>query len=161
MYKSRTKAYRLVYQRTYIAKNREKVLAYRRGYYKANRARLKAQQKASDKRYPARIRATRKRYYDAHPEMFLLTSARARAKANKLPFNLCIEDVRIPEFCPVFGIRLVRGDRIAAPSLDRFVPLRGYIRGNVSVISRRANELKNDASVFELCALAAWIRRAP
>jgi hypothetical protein len=159
MYKSKTRAYRLAYQRAYIAKNREKILAYRRAYYQANAKRLARQQKLSNKRHPERLRATRRRYYLKHPELFLLLSARFRARAKGLPFNLRIEDVQIPVFCPVLGIRLKRHDLSAAPSIDRKIPRLGYVRGNVTVMSRRANLLKNNASASEIKALAAWIEK--
>lgn len=45
-----------------------------------------------------------------------------------------------------------------SPTLDRIVPSRGYVVGNVAVISMRANRLKSDASVAELQALVSYTR---
>ena len=36
------------------------------------------------------------------------------------------------------------------PSLDRIDGAKGYVKGNVRVISHRANMLKNDATIEEL-----------
>ena len=56
------------------------------------------------------------------------------------------------ETCPVLGIPLYSDgrDNQNAPSLDRFIPSLGYVKGNVFVISRRANVLKGDATIEEV-----------
>jgi len=94
----------------------------------------------------------------------LLNSAKQRAKANGLDFNLTIDDIVIPEFCPALGIRLVpvvgEGRKSltkleASPSLDRVDNSKDYVKGNVCVISLRANNIKKDATLQELKAIAA------
>jgi hypothetical protein len=87
--------------------------------------------------------------------------ARGRATANGLPFGITAGDIVLPKLCPVLGIALVLGDRYSSdnsPSLDRIDPARGYVRGNVAVISQRANRLKQDASPAELLAIVAYAR---
>lgn len=37
---------------------------------------------------------------------YLLRGAKGRAKARGLPFDLCPEDIEIPEYCPLLGIKL-------------------------------------------------------
>ena len=57
----------------------------------------------------------------------------------------------IPDVCPVLGIPLDqdpkgKGERSDnSPSLDKFIPSLGYVKGNIHIISWRANHLKNDA----------------
>lgn len=87
----------------------------------------------------------------------LLTGAKARSKKLGLPFDLELDDIVIPDKCPVFGTPFDRATR-NGPSLDRIVPDRGYVRGNVVVISRRANTIKNDATADELMAVANWLK---
>lgn len=68
----------------------------------------------------------------------------------------------VPPCCPVLGIPLVRrkGRGVAdhSPTLDRLIPAKGYVRGNVMVISMRANRIKSDATLEELERVAAWLR---
>ena len=96
----------------------------------------------------------------------LTCKARTRAKNKNLPFDIDLDFVRLmvgknAEFashCPVFGIALdwssQRGNGIKtlpnSPSLDRIDPERGYVKGNVWIISHRANTIKSDASHEEL-----------
>lgn len=65
----------------------------------------------------------------------------------------------VPEFCPVLGMRLEPGNGLSAssPSLDRFDPEKGYTKGNVRVISARANTLKSNATPDELRKVLAYL----
>jgi hypothetical protein len=90
-------------------------------------------------------------------ESRMLSRCKNRAKKNGIPFDLTVEDIIIPNVCPVLGIKLIpkimegrKGYYPDSPSLDRIDPSLGYIKGNVRVISARANLLKNDATVAEL-----------
>lgn len=54
--------------------------------------------------------------------------------------------------CPVFGCAIHAGgakDDCKA-ELDRLIPSKGYVKGNVRWISRRANRIKSDASIDEI-----------
>lgn len=89
----------------------------------------------------------------------MLGAAKARASRKGLPFNLTLGDLTLPATCPVLGIDLDFGAGAASdhsPSLDRIVPALGYVRGNVLIVSTRANRIKNDASVEELRRVAAF-----
>ena len=77
-----------------------------------------------------------------------------------MEFNIEPSDVVVPDVCPVLGINLVRSQRKrghkldSSPSLDRIRNDKGYIKGNVVVVSFRANRLKSDASADELLRVA-------
>ena len=82
-------------------------------------------------------------------------SAKKRAKAKGLDFNIELEDIpEIPKYCPVLGIEIKSNTTNApldsSPSLDRIDSSKGYIKGNVRIISNRANRIKADATVGEL-----------
>lgn len=46
-----------------------------------------------------------------------------------------------------------------APSLDRIDSSKGYISGNVKVISKRANAIKNDATLEELLLIVEYVKK--
>jgi len=78
-----------------------------------------------------------------------------RAKIKWTEFTLEPEDIpEIPEYCPVLWIK-IEASKIAwpidsSPSLDRINPLKWYIKGNVRIISNRANRIKSDSTIDEI-----------
>lgn len=83
----------------------------------------------------------------------LLYSARLRAKKSNLPIDITLNDIVIPEVCPVLRVKLEVGSKTIhqhSPTLDRIIPELGYTKGNVRVISFRANSLKQDATKEEM-----------
>lgn len=91
------------------------------------------------------------------PQYTMYYDARKRAVKLGLPFDIQPDDVLVPEVCPVLGARLGCGGRENSPTLDRLIPQLGYVRGNVRVISFRANRLKSDASPEELQAILNYM----
>ena len=107
-----------------------------------------------------------KDYLKLDPRKKLLYAARKRAKQNGLECTITVDDIVIPDICPALGIKLEarigagrqnREDIGNSPSLDRIDNSKGYIPGNVAVISLRANMIKTDATAAELKAVAAYI----
>lgn len=95
----------------------------------------------------------RKKLHHDNPRTMLLYSARTRAKTRGWKCNLSKEDIVIPRHCPLLGVKLAVGTGKTnrnSPSLDRLNPKKGYIKGNIWVISHRANSIKNDATYKEL-----------
>lgn len=92
------------------------------------------------------------------PENYLYHKAANNAQQSGKVFTITKDDIVIPSHCPVLGIPLsVDGDVDNSPSLDRFDNLLGYIKGNVNVISWRANRLKGGASLPELKKIVTWM----
>ena len=96
----------------------------------------------------------------------LLTQAKSRAKRKGIPFEISLDDVVIPSHCPVLGMKLLSSREATsstavkdnAPSLDKVDNAKGYVKGNVRVISYRANKLKGDATLDEVEAIAKYMR---
>ncbi len=104
------------------------------------------------------------RYYRERTAEGMLRRARDRAQKKGIPFDLTLEDIVIPARCPILGMPLLAGGQgergshhLSSPSLDRIDNTQGYVRGNVVVISSRANTLKRDATLEEVQKLAAWM----
>jgi hypothetical protein len=95
-------------------------------------------------------------------EYRMLARARHRAKKNNLPFNIELSDIVIPKTCPLLDIELKSNtDKTSPnnPSLDKIIPELGYVKGNIWVVSLRANKLKNDASLQELQTLVENLQK--
>lgn len=82
-----------------------------------------------------------------------IARVKGRAKELGLEYNLTDEDFTIPKTCPLLNIPLFfpeHGRCSNTPSMDRKDNSKGYIKGNVHVVSYRANAIKNNASIYEL-----------
>lgn len=96
---------------------------------------------------------------------YFLRDAKVRAKKKNLKFNLDLDYLEsiVVDRCPVLGTEFIfglgsRGLSPASPSLDRTIPSEGYVKGNVSFISHRANTMKhNSTSPTEFRKLADWL----
>lgn len=132
-------------------------------YYHRNRERIleKAKQvnKAKYEENRDRLRANMKRWIENNPEAHILNRTRASAKNRGLEFNLTLDDIVIPEVCPYLGIPLTQrldgnGRSWSSASVDRMDPTKGYVKGNIEIISTKANTMKNNASPEELLMFA-------
>lgn len=91
----------------------------------------------------------------------MIRNAKTRAKERGLPCTVKVEDIVVPEFCPVLGVKLeFHTGRVQAnsPTLDRKDNSFGYTPENVWVISQKANAMKNNATADDLRVFAEWIR---
>lgn len=97
-----------------------------------------------------------KRYYRKHPQKKLWLIAKKRAKKGNILFNIEQNDIIIPEVCPYLEVPLTtNGVRQAnTASLDRIDPTKGYVKGNVEVVSLLANAMKQNATTKELVIFA-------
>ena len=96
---------------------------------------------------------------------YLFRVAKDRAKKRGVEFSISVEDVVVPPVCPVLDMDLVCGFGTAnrsggnwnSPSLDRIDNTKGYVKGNVQVISHLANSMKSVATEQQLLKFSEWV----
>lgn len=142
----------------YREENKEELKKKRKEYYEQNKERIKEHNKQKRlekyKADPEQDKARQKEWKLNNIERYLVQSARSRAKKYNLPFDITSEDVVVPKFCPYLGIKLVPFSEWSSPSLDKIIPELGYVKGNIQVISTKANTMKNNATQDELVRFA-------
>jgi hypothetical protein len=85
---------------------------------------------------------------------------KANASKSGLEWSLSFGDLSWPTHCPILGIELdyfteMRQEN--SVSFDRIDSTKGYITGNVQVISWRANRIKNDGTAGEHRKIASYL----
>lgn len=160
----------------YYQENKEAINAATQKYYRKNKEALREKQKIYHlKNREAILKRQRintlknkeasKRYRQKKWEKQRVKGAARRAKAKNLPFNITEEYVKsiTPKdmICPALGIKMNTSveDLDSKPSLDRLVPEKGYVKGNVIVVSFRVNRIKTDATPEELMKVAIFYEK--
>jgi hypothetical protein len=117
---------------------------------------------------PDRRRALQERKwqrYTRNPAEWMLMAAKQRANQKGLPFSIKPDDIVLPQdmLCPILGITMKSnfgnggGNTPHSPSLDMINPVRGYVPGNVCVISLKANRMKQDCTLEDLKRLVSYV----
>ena len=94
----------------------------------------------------------------------LLSLAKQRAKNKGLEFSITEKDLYDPVFCPLQPHLVLdynkrgKGTAPNSPTIDRIDPSKGYVPGNVWIISAQANRMKSDATLSQLETLVANLR---
>lgn len=96
---------------------------------------------------------------------YMIRNSKWSAKRRNHEFNLNIEDIQLPEYCPLLGIKLYYNfekrthfNSYNHASLDRIDNSKGYIKGNIIVLSRLANAMKNEADFDQLLTFSDNIK---
>lgn len=145
-----------------MTKTKPEYLKQKREYNQ--RPYVKAQRKAYKERYYAEKKEQlliQQREYYSLPEnraKKLYGKTKERALKDGIPFDIELSDVVIPTHCPYLGIELThnlgKGFLDSNSSIDKIIPELGYIKGNIQVISRLANQMKNSATKEQLLMFA-------
>ena len=170
--------------RKYRENNREKIKEYRKKYEQNNKERITARHRKWCEENKEKIAE----YYQNNKERIfenkknnpfttqssvLSNKARTRAREKNIPIDL--DFISTPnitnwlkhqlrcECCNVeFDIGFKNGKeggKSNSPSLDRFDPEKGYVKGNVYLICFECNSLKRDANSKRLEMVVNWMKR--
>jgi hypothetical protein len=103
---------------------------------------------------------------DKAPKYYWFNKMLTLKQVEKSERTLLLACTNIPDYCPMLGIPLnydgtgIEGDwsrKDNSPSLDRIDSSKGYTKGNIHVISWRANRIKNDSTPEELMQIAKYM----
>lgn len=146
----------------YRAANMDKIKAYRAKWHADHLESEKERARTKYRANPHISHASSRLFQINNPESVLVHRARQRAKAKGLTINITKDDIFIPDICPILGIVLARcngkhGD--SSPSLDRINNNLGYVKGNVAVISHKANNMKGNSDVNTIRKLLAYMTK--
>jgi hypothetical protein len=150
MSKKWTAEYKQEYMKQWRIKNIEKCTIYNREWKKNN---------------PDKVNKNTGNWNVSNPEKYIISAIKSRAKKQGISFDIDVTDINIPPKCPILNIPIVReykgaknsGPRSMSPSLDRLDNTKGYVKGNVHIISNKANTMKSSATPEELINFALWV----
>jgi hypothetical protein len=147
------------YLASYYLANKEKIKVRSKEYhhkvYKLKWANATEEQLAERRRKCNETAAKTKPWITRRkrrPEAYLFNVAKQRSRRKGMEFSITVKDLKMPEFCPLLGVKLDSySDSVDLhPSIDRIDSSKGYVKGNVWIISHRANRIKSDATCEEL-----------
>ena len=114
------------------------------------------------------ISTANKKWCEMHPKQHWIIRAVSRAKKRSeltnVPFNITVTDIEniITDRCPIFGTEFKfignKTSKVDSPSLDKVNPLKGYVVGNIEIISMKANVIKQNATSADIFKVAEWLK---
>lgn len=89
---------------------------------------------------------------------YIIRGIKCSAKRRGIEFDLHYSDLILPSHCPILGLPLSyknfngrsESNSPDFATVDRFDNTKGYIKGNVWIISRLANNMKNEATLDQI-----------
>jgi len=150
-------------KRLYRQNNAEKIKENQKLCYQKNSEKERERKRLYRQDAPEREKIKYKKlYYKNNLAKQMLRSAKRRAIEKRIPFSLEEKDIKIPEICPVLGFILKKGEGKIfpnSPSLDRIIPEKGYVKGNIIVISHMANSIKQNATPEQIVAVGEFFKK--
>ena len=106
-------------------------------------------------------------YFEHFLPLNKLNGARRRAKAQNLPFDITVQDIKDiwpkDNICPVLGIPFTSGGHkiknYSTPSLDRIIPSKGYVKGNIQIVSALANHIMSNATPDQVLQVGHYFKK--
>lgn len=100
---------------------------------------------------------------------YMIRNVKYSSKRRNLDFDLDYTDIKLPVYCPLLNIKLNYNNQkhhkilnlgdnyedlsfndISRATVDRIDNTKGYVKGNIIILSRLANAMKNEASFEQL-----------
>ena len=103
-----------------------------------------------------RVPLSKEKWLNTSAVTKMLSRCKSRATQQSRVFNITEEDIVIPSICPILKVPFNTSSDYT-PSVDRIDTTKGYVKGNIQVISNKANRMKSNASAKELKLFAEWI----
>jgi len=159
-YREKNKDEILEKAKKYYEENKDKRKEYHKKRYEENKDRILEQHKRYREENKDKRKEYNKKWLADNRDRSVFLSIRTRARKLDIPFDLELDDITSYDTCPIFGFKMERGgckDSRSSPSVDKIIPSKGYVKGNIQVISNKANRMKNDATPEELRMFAKWV----
>lgn len=145
--------------------SRHKDPEYHKKWWEKNKHKYPTTRPHTDPEYQAKyysenkqkVLARQRRVREEDPQQRLLRSIKGSAKKRNLVCDLTKEDILIPELCPILGVPMERFTEYT-PSVDRIDNSLGYVKGNIQVVSKKANIMKCNATSEELLKFSFWVQ---
>ena len=134
-------------------KDKEKSKKYHREY---NRSYMKKSREEN----PELFKARDKNWRTNNRLQSLIFSTKQTAKKKGIDHDIDISDLVKVQICPLTGVEIdwsVSGRHLLNPSIDRIDPSKGYVKGNVEIMSCLGNSMKNAATKEQLLHFAKEI----
>ncbi len=110
--------------------------------------------------------AKRRKSYKENPLNVTYKNLKDRAKKKNVPVEITFEYLKsiYPDdmICPALGIKMERGEEnknINSPSVDRIIPEKGYVPGNLIFVSMKANQIKTNATPDEIIKVGKFYKK--
>ena len=111
----------------------------------------------------------RRELHRREPRIRMFQGLKRRAKRKGFECNLkSYKDLpKVPKFCPILGIPLIigrlkdgkGGGTDNSPTSDRIDNDKGYIKGNLQIISRKANQMKSNGNFKDIEMLYKYMKK--
>lgn len=113
---------------------------------------------------PAKAAENARKWRRNNPEVILWHAAKRRSLRDGTPFTISKEDIPdIPQICPIALIPIHfredngQGPCDNSPSLDQIVAGKGYIPGNIRIVSHKGNRWKSDMTIVDVQRLLGYM----
>lgn len=141
------------YNKTYLESHREIAAERSRKHYQANKEQHKKNSVKRRRKWEEWAKIN-------NPKLLMMRRTKNSATARKIECTITVDDFEIPNVCPILLLPLKMNPgnpKKDSPSIDRIDNSKGYVPGNVKVISYSANRMKSSMSKEDIERLWKYV----